>query len=74
MRKRGLPSPVADFVHKLQLVLKELRESNYWLRLLAAAKTIPSERLATSLNESNELIAILSKSVATSKSKARGVA
>ncbi len=26
-----------DFVHKLQMALKELRESNYWLRLLAKA-------------------------------------
>jgi four helix bundle protein len=24
-----------DFVHKLQIALKEIRESNYWLRLLA---------------------------------------
>jgi four helix bundle protein len=26
-----------DFVHKLQVALKELRESNYWLRLLSKA-------------------------------------
>jgi four helix bundle protein len=25
----------ADFIHKLQVALKEMRESNYWLRLLA---------------------------------------
>lgn len=24
----------SDFIHKLQVALKELRESNYWLRLL----------------------------------------
>jgi len=24
----------ADFIHKLQIVLKELRESSYWLRLI----------------------------------------
>jgi len=24
----------ADFIHKLHLVLKELRESSYWLRLI----------------------------------------
>src|SRR5216683_921071 len=28
----------ADFVHKLKLSLKELRESHYWLRLLSKAK------------------------------------
>ena len=27
----------ADFVHKMQLVLKELRESLYWLRLIERA-------------------------------------
>ena len=30
----------ADFVHKLQIAVKELRESNYWLRLLGKAGTI----------------------------------
>ena len=61
----------ADFVHKLQLALKELRESNYWLRLLAKAGTLPAERLASLLDESNQLRAILSKAVVTTKSKTR---
>jgi four helix bundle protein len=30
-----------DFVHKLQIALKELRESNYWLRLLVRSGKIP---------------------------------
>ena len=60
-----------DFVHKLQLALKELRESNYWLRLLAKAGTLPSERLSEILDESNQLVAILSKAVATAKGKAK---
>src|SRR6516165_1811975 len=34
-----------DFVHKLQIALKELRESNYWLRLLAGAGKLPKPRL-----------------------------
>ena len=58
-----------DFVHKLQLALKEMRESNYWLRLLLQAKLIPAERLADILDESNQLRAILSKAVATAKRK-----
>ena len=57
-----------DFVHKLLIALKELRESNYWLRLLAKAETLPPERLASIINESNQLRSILSKSVATAKS------
>ena len=58
-----------DFVHKLQLALKELRESNYWLRLLARAETLPAERLIKILDESAQLKAILSKAVATTKRK-----
>jgi four helix bundle protein len=60
-----------DFVHKLQIALKEARESNYWLRLLAKAEIIPSNRLSAILDESNQLRAILSKAVATTKGKAR---
>jgi four helix bundle protein len=59
-----------DFVHKLQLALKELRESNYWLRLLMRAGTLPAKRLAKILDESTQLKAILSKAVATTKRKA----
>lgn len=58
-----------DFAHKLQLSLKELRESNYWLRLLAEAGKVPQERLADIIDESTQLRAILSKAVATTKAK-----
>jgi four helix bundle protein len=57
----------ADFVHKLQIVLKEARESNYWLRLIAAAKMLPAAKLSGLLDESEQLKAILSKSVARIK-------
>ena len=60
-----------DFVHKLQLALKELRESNYWLRLLARAEKVPADRLSSILDESGQLTAILSKSVATRNGKAK---
>ena len=58
-----------DFVHKLQIALKEMRESNYWLRLLTKAEVVPAERLAPLLDESTQLRAILSKAVATAKGK-----
>jgi len=60
-----------DFIHKLQVALKELRESNYWLRLLAKAKALPPEQLASIIDESLQLRAILSKTVATAKGKAK---
>jgi hypothetical protein len=56
-----------DFAHKLQMTLKELRESNYWLRLLAKAGTC---HLADGIDESNQLRAILWKAVATTKGRA----
>ena len=34
-----------DFVHKLQIALKELRESNYWLRLLLESGKISKRRV-----------------------------
>jgi four helix bundle protein len=60
-----------DFVHKLQIALKELRESNYWLRLLVKSGKISAAQMTGLLDESNQLRAILSKSVATAKGKAK---
>src|SRR5512139_1580340 len=57
----------ADFVHKMQVVLKELRETEYWLRLLQETKMVPSNLLAAPLGEVDELIRIVVKSVVTAK-------
>jgi four helix bundle protein len=59
----------ADFNHKLQIALKELRESRYWLRLLAVSETIPPHRLEEIIDEATQLRAILSKAVATAKER-----
>jgi four helix bundle protein len=60
-----------DFVHKLPVALKELRESSYWLRLLVEAKSMPAEHMGDIIDESLQLRAILSKAVATAKVKSR---
>jgi len=60
-----------DFAHKLQIALKELRESNYWLRLLAKTGMLPQETLVVVIGESAQLKAILSKSIATVKGTAK---
>ncbi len=60
-----------DFVHKLQIALKEVRESYYWLRLLAKAEIVPNNQLSAIMDESNQLRAMLSKAVATTKGKAK---
>ena len=61
----------ADFIHKMQIVLKELRESHFWIRLIYAAKLVPpeDETLILILRESKELANITAKSVVTAKSK-----
>ena len=35
----------ADFIHKLEIALKEARETRYWLRLIIASELIPENRL-----------------------------
>jgi four helix bundle protein len=60
-----------DFTHKLQIALKELRESGYWLQLLVRSGKIPVKKLDPLIDESNQLRAMLSKAVATAKGKAR---
>ena len=61
----------ADFVHKLQIVLKELRESLYWLRLIRKAVLISETDLQLSflLQEGKELSNIIAKSIVTAKTK-----
>lgn len=57
----------ADFVHKLQIVLKELRESLYWLRLIERLKMMPAQDLAELVQEGQELARIIGKSILTAK-------
>ncbi len=61
----------ADFVHKLQIALKETRESRYWLRVIDRTGALPHRRLEAILEESTQLVAILSKAVARSKGTAK---
>jgi four helix bundle protein len=60
-----------DFVHKLQVALKEARESTYWLRLIARSKLVKPELVDSLTDESQQIRAILSKSVATVKGRAK---
>ncbi len=42
----------ADFVHKLLIALKELRESRCWIRLIIKAELLPAHQMAELLDES----------------------
>lgn len=58
----------ADFIHKLKVALKELRETEVWLKIIVRAKLIqPSKKLEPLLKETDELISIIFKSIETAK-------
>ncbi len=58
-----------DFVHKLQVVLKELKESRFWLRLTLGAALAPEPETRPLLDECEQLCKIIAKSVVTAKSR-----
>jgi len=59
----------ADFIHKMQIVLKELRESIYWMRLIEKTKLAQSSNLLSLRQEAGELANIVAKSIVTAKSR-----
>ena len=59
----------ADFIHKLQIVLKELRESSYWLRLIQKSELVNNDNVDALIVETKQLINIIAKSLITAKKK-----
>ena len=57
-----------DFIHKLRICLKELRESRCWLRMIIKAELLPQARIAPWVEEATQLCNIIGKSIATAKS------
>ncbi|MBD0390728.1 MAG: four helix bundle protein [Nostoc sp. C3-bin3] len=57
----------ADFVHKLEISLKEARETRYWLRIMMTTQIIESSKLSSLLAESEELIKIIAAIVVKTK-------
>jgi four helix bundle protein len=63
-----------DFVHKLQVVLKELRETLMALRITEKSKlTTNAILLSSCIDECNQLISIFTKSVTSNKKKTKDV-
>lgn len=58
-----------DFVHKMNISLKEAHESLYWLKLLERAKLVNSNNLSAIIKENDEICSILIASVKTLKNK-----
>ncbi|OQW96902.1 MAG: four helix bundle protein [Desulfobacteraceae bacterium A6] len=59
-----------DFIHKMKICLKELRETKVWLKMTMKANLIkPESKVEPLLNENDQLISIFVTSIKTSKSK-----
>ena len=58
----------ADFIHKMSICLKELRESRVWLRLIVKAAVLPEASIAPLLDECSQLCNIIGQAVVTARS------
>ncbi len=59
-----------DFVHKLRVCLKELKETPRWLRLIQRSAWLPQSKTAPILGETEQLIKIFFSSIRTAQSNA----
>jgi four helix bundle protein len=57
----------ADFVAKYSIACKEARETHYWLRLLSTSEIVTVRKLGSLIDESNQLVAILTAIIKTTR-------
>jgi len=60
-----------DFVHKLKVCLKELKETKRWLRLVQKSEILPEKSVAPILAENEELIRIFFTSIRTAEQNSK---
>jgi len=56
----------SDFIHKMKVCLKELRETKVWLKMIVRADLIKSD-VKPVMEENDELISIFFTSISTAK-------
>jgi four helix bundle protein len=61
----------ADFIHKLGVAQKEARESLYWLRLLAESQIVPKGKMSPLMEETEELISVVTSIIVSAKRNQR---
>ena len=54
-----------DFIHKLKISLKELRETMIWLKIISLKQLVADPLVSTAITECDELIAIFVSSTRT---------
>ena len=69
LRESRNAQSTSDFIHKLNIALKEADETQYWLELLKLSDIITEEYYETLNQDLSELIAMLISSIKTLKSK-----
>src|SRR5262245_59200580 len=60
----------ADFIHKLRIVLKELNETQSWLRQIVANSLFSRDKMAAIIAENQELCWIIAASIKTARRSA----
>ena len=60
-----------DFIHKLKIAVKELNETEVWLKIIIEADMLDISSVANSLDECQQLGRILAASIRTARSKTR---
>ncbi len=58
-----------DFIHKLSIALKELRETHGWLRFIVRSDLLPLTRMSELIDECDQLCRIIGQSVVTAKKR-----
>ena len=60
-----------DFIHKCSISQKEARESRYWLTLLLKSSIVTEHRLSGLIDETNQIVAILTRIVVNTKNQSK---
>ena len=58
-----------DFIHKLNISLKESNETEYWIELLYETDYINEQQFSSIISDNKEITATLIKIIKTSKAK-----
>lgn len=62
-------SSLKDFIQKLSIALREAKEARYWLKVIQASRILSSDEVVKEITECEEIIAILTSSIKSSKRK-----
>lgn len=61
-----------DFLHKMEIALKEARETEYWLEILIESEVVEKTKFEPLLKEADEIVKILVASTRKMKDRLNG--